>query len=204
MTSKSLTLEEIIFINKIIVEKFSLPKGHIKTGCLETIIAKSEGMPFSPEKFTLFRQAAIILEGIIRIHIFTDGNKRTALESIRQFLNLNDHVLVVPFTGTNFIYNIAMNETLDTEKILDKISIWLNTYSAKVNEWPRIQVLLFRHLRLPLMLVRFFSKIKLNRLSTWILYKYLYNDDPKITEFILSLYTKQFELFKLSEKEHKS
>ena len=202
MTSKKLTSKEIIFIHDLIEEKFNLPKGHIKIGDLETIITKSEGMPFSQENFSLFQQAAILFEGIIRIHIFTDGNKRTALETTRQFLNRNNHVLIVPLSGTNFIYNIAMNETLDTTKILSEISNWLEPRSPKINEWYKIYGLII-YLKLPIFLVKFFSKIKLNRLSKWILHKYIINEEPNVTEFMLSIYEKQFNLFELSEKEHK-
>lgn len=40
MISKSLTSQEIIFIHQVIEENFSLPKGHVKTGELETLLQK--------------------------------------------------------------------------------------------------------------------------------------------------------------------
>jgi len=202
MISKSITSEEIIFIHEIIEEKFNLPKGHIKVGDLETIIEKSEGIPFSQEQFNTFRQAAILFEGIVRIHIFTDGNKRTALETTRQFLNRNDHVFVVPLSGTNFIYKIARDETRNTEKITSEISNWIESHSPRVNEWHKILGLMVIYVKLPIALVKFFSKIRLSRVASWILHKYIMNDDPLVTEFMLSIYEKQFDLFEQSRKRY--
>ena len=204
MTSKGITSEEIIFIHKIIEEKFDLPRGHIKIGDLETIIAKSEGIPFSDENYDLFQQAAILFEGIVRIHIFTDGNKRTALETTRQFLNRNDHVFVVPLSGTNFIYKIARDKTSNTEKITSEISDWVQVHSPRINEWHKILGLVLLYVKLPITLVKFFSKIKLNKIASWILHKYIMNEDPKVTEFMLSIYEKQFDLFEKSQKNNDS
>ena len=85
MTSNNLTSNEILFVHQIINDKFQLPRGHIKIGELETLLVKSECIPFSGKQHDLFKQTAILFKGIIRIHIFTDGNKRTALEVTRQF-----------------------------------------------------------------------------------------------------------------------
>ena len=202
MTFNVITSDEIIFIHEIIEKNFGLPKGHIKVGDLETLLEKSNGVPFSENRYDLFMQASIIFEGIARLHIFTDGNKRTALEATRQFLSQNNHVFIIPLSGTNFIYNVARNETHDTDGLVSDISVWVKTHSAKISERYKIAGLLFLHLLLPLKLVNFFSKIKLNRISRWILYRYLENEDPKITELMFSIYEKQLGLFQLSAKGH--
>ena len=169
---------------------------------LETLIIKSEGIPFFGESFDLFREAAILFEGIVRLHIFTDGKKRTALETTRQFLNRNDHVFVVPLSGTNFIYKIARDKTLNTDKIVSEVSNWVQVHSPKVHERYKILGLLLLYLWLPVELVRFFSKIKLNRLSRWIIHRYLQNKDSEVTKFMFSIYEKQLGLFELPQKEH--
>lgn len=202
MTYKKITPEEIIFIHKIIAKNFGLPKGSIKTGDLELLIEKSEYIPFSNERHMLFQQASIIFEGLVRLHIFTDGNKRTALETTRQFLNRNNHVLVIPLSGTNFIYTIASNESRNSQKVIDEINAWLRFHSPKTNEWHKIYTLIIIYLRLPLMLMNFFAKIKLNKISKHILYRYLSNRDPKITDFMYSIYEKQFHLFLSSKEEY--
>ena len=200
MTSKQITSEEIIIIHEIIEKRFQLPEGHIKMGELETLVAKCEKIPFSKKQTGLLRQAAILFEGITRLHIFIDGNKRTALEATRQFLNRNDHVLVVPLSGTNFIYRIARDWELDTKKALSEITSWLTAHSARTDQRYKIVGLLVVHLVLPTYLVRFFSKIKLRRCGRWIIKKYLMNQDLNVTKFMLEIYEKQFDLFELSKK----
>lgn len=204
MTSKQITFEEIILIHEIITEKFQLPKGHIKRGELETLVLKSRKIPFSKKQTDLLRKAAMLFEGITRLHIFVDGNKRTALETTRQFLNRNDCVLVVPLSGTNFIYRIARDCELDTEKALSEITAWLTAHSARTDQRYKIAGLVTLHVMLPSYLIRFFSKIRLYRCSRWIIKKYLTNQDPGVTEFMLEIYEKQFELFELAQKKHKS
>ena len=203
MISKNLTSKEIIFVHQIIEDKFQLPKGHVKIGELETLLVKSEGIPFSGKQFDLFRQAAILFEGIIRIHIFTDGNKRTALEITRQFLNRNDRVFIIPLSGTNFVYKIARNKTTDTNKVISQVADWLASHSAKTSQWYKIQSLLALHLIFPISLLNFFVKIKMVRVSRWIMKRYIINDDPQVTEFMLSIYEKQFNLFKHAIEKHK-
>lgn len=204
MISKSLTSQEIIFIHKIIEDKFGLPHGHIKIGDLETLLQKIEGKPFSNEEYDIFTQASYLFEGIIRLHFFIDGNKRTALETTRQFLNRNGHVFVVPLSGTNYIYKIARDETRDIDKLVLEIYSWLKPHSPKIQEWYKIRGLLFIYLQAPVLLVKFFTKIKLNRISRWCLHRYLTNEDPKVTEFMFSIYEKQLNLFELSERNFKT
>ena len=203
MISKSLTSQEIIFIHEIIEKAFGLPRGHIRTGDLETLLQKIEGVPFSNKTHDLFTQASYLFEGIIRLHIFTDGNKRTALESTRQFLNRNGHVFVVPLSGTNYIYKIARDKTRDTEKLVLDIASWLEPHSPKIQEWYKINALLFIYLYAPVAIMKFFSKIKLNRISRFVLHRYLTTEDPKVTEFMYSIYEKQLNLFKLSKEQAK-
>ena len=203
MISKNLTSKEILFVHEIIEDKFQLPRGHVKIGELETLLTKSEGIPFSGKQYDLFKQAAILFEGIVRIHIFTDGNKRTALEVTRQFLNRNDYVFIIPLSGTNFIYKIARSKTTDTDKIISQVANWLDNHSAKTSQWYAILGLLTLHLYLPASLVNFFAKIRMIRISRWIMRKYIINDDPKVTDFMLSIYEKQFNLFESAKEKHK-
>ncbi len=195
MIFNSITPKEIIYIHKLVEKRFNLPSGHIKNGELETLVSKCYKIPFAKERTDVLEQAAILFEGIIRLHIFIDGNKRTALETTRVFLNRNDCILVVPLSGANFIYKIAQNCTSDTEQILSKITNWLKSHTAKRNQHYKIKGLLMVHFYLPLFTIRFFTKIKLRRCGRWIIKKYLTNKDPQITEFMLEIYEKQLDLF---------
>ncbi len=197
MTSKNLTSEDVIFIHKILVKKFKIPAGHIKEGELETLLAKISGSLFSGKTFEIFEQAAMLFEGIIRLHIFVDGNKRTALASTWQFLNQNNYMFVIPLSGTNFTYKIAQNKTSNIDKIIAQITNWLDAHSAKIDDKFKIMGLLVLHILLPTSFMEFFSKIKMTKLSKYILHRYLINKDPEITDFMFTLYKKQFKFFKI-------
>ncbi|MDE0525210.1 MAG: type II toxin-antitoxin system death-on-curing family toxin [Thaumarchaeota archaeon] len=169
---------------------------------METLVGKCGKIPFSTKQVGIFEQAAALFEGIVRLHIFTDGNKRTALETTRQFLNRNSYVLIVPLSGVNFIYKIAQDCKPDTEKVLREITEWLTNHSAETNQWHRIVGLLVIHIYWPVFWARFFSKIRLRRCGRWVIKKYLMNEDPQVTEFMIEIYEKQFNLFELARKQY--
>ena len=45
--------------------------------------------------------------------------------------------------------------------------------------------------------MNFFAKIKMIKIRRWIMRKYIINDDPKITDFMISIYEKQFNILNL-------
>lgn len=77
---------------------------------------------------TLHDKAAAYLEALARYHVFTDGNKRTALIVAARFLHLNAWEL----TATNraaeaFVLKVAGDKTVS----LKAIAIWLKRHSRK-------------------------------------------------------------------------
>ena len=46
------------------------------------------------------------MEGLIRWHIFTDGNKRTALMSTFIYLYGNKHYLAIPIDSVRFLIRV--------------------------------------------------------------------------------------------------
>ena len=83
---------------------------------------------------TVFKQAAVLMEGILRLHPFTDGNKRTALLSTARFLYAHDKVLVIPTTNAvdtpRILANIAESETEDNEMLLNAIAEALEVWTS--------------------------------------------------------------------------
>jgi len=84
MRIKYLTAEEIVKIHDEIIKETGGHSGIISYGNIDFIVSQME----IPK--TLERKAAILLFGILTSHPFVDGNKRTALESMKTFLLLND------------------------------------------------------------------------------------------------------------------
>ena len=99
---------------------------------------------------TIFKQAASLMEGIIRSHPFPDGNKRTALLTVYWFLVINNHYLVIPFDTMRFLIGIANNEGATDKEIVElnnKIASWLEVRTATTGT--EIRSLVVNHLPKP-------------------------------------------------------
>jgi len=97
-------------------------------------------------------------------------------------------------SGTNFIYKIAQECTTDTDRVLDRITRWLDNHSAKTSQWYIVRGLLAIHVFWPMRIARFLFKIKLQRCGMWFLKRWVIKD-PDVTEFVLEIYEKQFNFF---------
>ena len=83
---------------------------------------------------TIFKQAASLMERIIRLHPFPDGNKRTALLTTYSFLAINDHYMIVPLDTIRFMVSIADNRGSTEEEVGElnsNIAAWLEARTAK-------------------------------------------------------------------------
>lgn len=73
---------------------------------------------------TPYKQAACMLQDIIRLHPFVDGNKRTALLTAFTYLQANGFPIQMPKNADKFVLDIASNPN---EEYLDRISEWLQS-----------------------------------------------------------------------------
>lgn len=83
MEIKYLTMEEVVAIHDEIIKVSGGHTGVLNLSNLDFIISQME-IPID-----LIRKATTLLVGILTSHPFVDGNKRTALESMKLFLYLN-------------------------------------------------------------------------------------------------------------------
>ena len=82
---------------------------------------------------TVFKQAAALMEGIIRLHPFPDGNKRTALLTAWSFLFISGHYLVTPLDTIRFMVDVAKNGGRTGEEITELVeymAAWLEERTA--------------------------------------------------------------------------
>lgn len=89
-----------------------------------------------PVHDTTIKQAAALMEGIIRLHPFPDGNKRTALLTVCSFLQMNDHYLAVPLDAIRFMVRIAENTgsaASENEELVKEIAAWLEARTASTS-----------------------------------------------------------------------
>jgi len=94
-----LTKDEIVFINKKTIEmhggNFVLPFNFHNEEPLNYLLEAIKGKMFGKEIYPeVYQKAGLYMFNINGGHIFSDGNKRTALESTLVFLRLNNHSLI--------------------------------------------------------------------------------------------------------------
>ncbi len=126
---KSLTLEQLLQIHTLVVQKTGGSAGVRDLGRLESVIASQTQFVFGEELYVgLFEKAAAIIRGIIGDHPFVDGNKRTGMLSGLTFLALNGF----QFKGEEgLIEDFAVRVAVDHLSIKE-IADWLKQNSTTV------------------------------------------------------------------------
>lgn len=86
-----LTRQELIELNKQAVEIVDGKYFGVQSeSALDIIIEQPQQVIFGKELYpTIWLKAGFILQKITKKHVFTDGNKRTAILASLYFLNLN-------------------------------------------------------------------------------------------------------------------
>lgn len=79
------TLEEVLYIHRILIDKFGGTLGVRDLGLLESALARPRSGYYS----SLSEQAAALLQSIALNHAFVDGNKRISFATMAIFLRMN-------------------------------------------------------------------------------------------------------------------
>jgi death-on-curing protein len=115
-TSKTLTVPDVVEINRRMITHFGGiffegDNNLANRGSLEFVLDEIHGTLYGQELYPdLFQQAGLIAWRIIVGHIFHDGNKRTAMESCRLFLELNGYILKMDMDIIDIALRIAAHE----------------------------------------------------------------------------------------------
>ena len=93
-----LSVEQVLFLHDRLIEETGGEHGVRDLGGLESARARPHAAfgdtEFYPDVFT---KAAVLMDGLTRIHAFIDGNKRISISSAALFLQVNGYRL----TATN-------------------------------------------------------------------------------------------------------
>jgi death-on-curing family protein len=114
--AKTLTKEAIIEINKKFENGTMLNEGNLEHVVYK--VANTRGID---------RKAATLLIELARKHAFTDGNKRTAFESMLAFLKINGKELEV---GETSRFNVVV-WAVKPKTQLDEIVTWIANHTRK-------------------------------------------------------------------------
>jgi len=135
VTFNYLEIEDIFFINKMMIEKyggnFIPPNNLLHYENLEYLIeiVKTEmfGAPLYPE---INHNTGLYMFNIICNHIFQDGNKRTGLEASLLFLKLN-HFHLSPNAIDETLINFT-TEVAEAKHTLETVQDWFKNNIVKI------------------------------------------------------------------------
>lgn len=109
-----LSLDEVIEIHSVLIERFGGPAGIRDLGLLESALYR----PRSGYYIELDKMAAALFESLIKNHPFVDGNKRVAFFATDIFLRLNGYKFRVEAKAAHqFLMNLFDNNDCDLEHL---------------------------------------------------------------------------------------
>lgn len=176
---EDLTEYDLLYLHSVVEEKFKVFTGVKDPGLVKAIADRPNQKfygSFVPYE-DIFTKAASLLEGIIRMHPFYDGNKRTALLATIAYLELNGYTMIVPLSAVRFTVQIAKNTENDPEntaKLIHEIAKWIKKRSVNNNSHVIVALSKFMYyFSLPLILVLPLSVISLGVFGKWIIGKWM-------------------------------
>jgi len=133
-------VEGILTIHKIVKQKAPennpVTEGKPDVGLIQGIIDKNSMLVNGEELYdSVYKKAACFLEGIIRLHPFTDGNKRTALITTLAYLQFNGYALDMKRVTSDYLVKIAKNPSRSEKEIEDliiDITLWIMERTKKI------------------------------------------------------------------------
>lgn len=121
------TVEQIVALHNLALEQSGGMQGLRDLNALESIVAGQRQVVFGEELYrTIFDKAAFIARGIIKGHVFNDGNKRTGMLAGLTLLKVNGIQFVVQ---VGEIEDFAVRVAVDNLE-LDHIAQWLEQHVA--------------------------------------------------------------------------
>lgn len=114
-STQFLTLDEVVEIHTILIERFGGPKGVRDLGLLESALYRPQTGYYDD----LSEMAAAMFESLIKNYPFVDGNKRVAFFATDVFLRMNGYKFQVEAKEAHaFLMNLFDSDSCDLEHLL--------------------------------------------------------------------------------------
>ena len=143
--------KDIILSHEIIAESNGIKVRYNETtikGIINVMEQDFDGRDFHPG---VYEKAAILFEHIIRFHPFMDGNKRTAMFSMKVFLR-NEGIIFISFpSDVRFLISVAQNCNLESEdiaRLTGNIQRWISAHCVKANDVQGINRIIERNIKI--------------------------------------------------------
>lgn len=144
--SNLLSVEFLIEVHDRVLENSNAEPGILNVGLLSSIVeAPDESFQGSTIHQTIYIKAAVLMERIIRLHPFVDGNKRTSLFAMVEFLQQNGFTILLPLDAVRKTVSIAEYKKLDSksnERLINEIGEWIKKHSQSNNAHSLQKILL--------------------------------------------------------------
>jgi death-on-curing protein len=115
-----LTMDEIVMMHEIIIQKFGGASGIRDRGALEGAVYR----PQSGYYPNIPIEAAALFESLVINHPFVDGNKRIAFAAMDVFLRMNGYQLR---TSSQEAYQVIIMMFERKELDIEHVSAWINS-----------------------------------------------------------------------------
>jgi len=129
-------------VHRKIQRKFNLKTGVLSGGNLAYVIKRPTLRVYGNEVYPdVYSRAAALMEGLLRRHVFSDGNKRTALLAMQFYFKKNKHAFFLPLSAVRFSVVIADSSLDDQEynnQLILEISEWLKIYASPISDLRKI------------------------------------------------------------------
>lgn len=109
-----LSLDEVVEIHVVLIERFGGPPGVRDLGLLESALYRPQTGYYED----LVEMAAAMFESLIKNHPFVDGNKRVAFFATDVFLRMNGYKFQVEAKSAHrFLMNLFESDACDLEHL---------------------------------------------------------------------------------------
>lgn len=121
-----LSLDEVVEIHTVLIERFGGPQGVRDLGLLESALFRPQTGYYKD----LTEMAAAMFESLIKNHPFVDGNKRVAFFATDIFLRMNGYKIQVEAKQAHaFLMNLFDTHSCD----LEHLHPWIINSIIKIN-----------------------------------------------------------------------
>lgn len=125
------TPEDILVIHAKIIDEIGGSHGIRDLNLLISVTNRPKTAFGGKEMYpTIFDKAATYLEGLVKYHVFVDGNKRTAIAASARFLSINGFELSASNKEVEeFVLKIATHK-----QEIAEIAAWFKKHSKKAEK----------------------------------------------------------------------
>ena len=122
---KYLSVDDVIFIQKVLIEEFGGSPGIRDMKSLESAVSR----PQSGYYKTIYDEAAALMESLAMNHAFIDGNKRISFFATDVFLRMNGYFISCESEEANLFYTENLEENTFRFEL---IKSWLKRKIKKI------------------------------------------------------------------------